>query len=373
MKTFWLICAGLLIAVGIGLAPVLSQDMGGDEACGGEACGGETPPEAPPKGSQDPHGVLKMMQGDWNCKFTVWMEPGTDPVKMEFDLNADWTLDEQFVSTSYNMKEGPFPHQGVEYYSFNEATQEYENIRITSGSGSIIVFHGKYDEKKKSLELKADYKMAWGGSVFDVKGRNVYTFDSPDKRTFTGYSEYVGVEGMEGEHKEVEIIFTRAKEKAPATQDPNGILKKLQGDFTVDMKIWMGPDAIEMTESMTYDWTLDGQSIVMEYDASDMEAMPHKGIEYISYNEASGEYESIRMTSMSGSMIVWKGKYDAASRTLEFKADISGEMNGEKFSGTSRAIYKWESDDKYTATVLTMYDGTDEEVKEVEMTFKRSK
>jgi hypothetical protein len=174
--------------------------------------------------------------------------------------------------------------------------------------------------------------------------------------------------------KELEITYTRAKEAAPATKDPKGILKKLQGDFTADMKIWMGPgEPLAMSVPLTYDWTLDGQAIVMEYDASDMEAMPHKGIEYISYNEVSGEYDSMRLTSMGGAMIVWSGKYDPATKTLEFKADVSGEANGEKFTGKSRAVYKWENDDKYTATVFTKYDGMDAEIKEVEMVFTRGK
>ena len=209
MKRFAMFgCAGLLLAALIGLVPVLSQDMGG----GGDAAGEDGAAEAPQKGSQDPNGILKMLNGEWTCDFTAWMEPGTDPIKMKFDLKGEWTL-EQFITTNYEMKEGPFPHKGIEYFSYNEATQEYEAIRITSASGSIIVFHGKYDEKTKTLEMKAEYKMAWAGAILDVKGRNVYKFESADKHTFTGYSEYVGLEGVEGEMKEVEITFDRKKTK----------------------------------------------------------------------------------------------------------------------------------------------------------------
>lgn len=211
-RTLMLGLLGLLLLGIAGLVPVLSQDMGGGEdGMGGEeACGGEAEATAP-AGSQDPHGLLKMLNGEWDCEFTAWMEEGADPIEMKFGMKSEWALDKQFITTSYDMKEGPFPHKGIEYYSYNEATQEYENIRITSISGSIIVFHGKYDEKKKTLEMKAEYKMAWGEDVLDIKGRNVIKFDSEDKHSYTGYSEYVGVEGMEGEHKEVEITFTRKK------------------------------------------------------------------------------------------------------------------------------------------------------------------
>ncbi|MCA8945657.1 MAG: DUF1579 family protein [Planctomycetes bacterium] len=209
-RTLMLGFVGLLLLGVAGLVPVLSQDMGGsDEA--EDACAGEA--ETTMTGSQDPHGILKKLNGDWSLDFTIWMEPGADPLKMKFDSNTKWALDEQFLTSTYEMKEGPFPHKGIEYYSYNEATKEYEAIRMTSMSGSMIIFHGKYDEKTKSLEMKAEYKMVWGGQTFDVKGRNVYTFESDDKYTFVGYSEYVDVEGMDGELKEVEITATRKKSK----------------------------------------------------------------------------------------------------------------------------------------------------------------
>ena len=210
-RVLFAMLAGLFVLGAAGLMPVLSQDMGGDEACAGEECGGETT-EAQ-KGSQDPNGVLKKMLGRWDMNFSLYMEPGKDPIKMKFVMKNEWALDEQFIKADYDMKEGPIPHKGIEYFSYNEATQEYEAIRITSASGSIIVFHGKYDEKTKTLEMKAEYKMAWAGAILDVKGRNVYKFESADKHTFTGYSEYVGLEGVEGEMKEVEITFDRKKTK----------------------------------------------------------------------------------------------------------------------------------------------------------------
>ena len=198
-----------LMALMVGLVPVLSQDMGGSESA--EADGGDAEPEAPKAGTLDPNGVLQKMAGNWDLDFTIHMEPGADPLKMKIPFNNYWALDGQFLTSDYDMKEGPFPHKGKEYFSYNEATQEYESIRITSMSGAIVVFHGKYDAKTKTLELKAEYKMAWAGETLDVKGRNVYVFEGDDKYTFTGYSAYPGMEGMEGEMKEVEIIATRSK------------------------------------------------------------------------------------------------------------------------------------------------------------------
>lgn len=360
MKRLWMLGAALLVLLAVGLIPVLSQDMGGDEPS----------PEEAWKKAQEPgeaHKLLAKMAGDWDMNFKMWMAKDTPPVEMKMSTSIQPRFGGRFMVGEYEMTEGPFPHKGATWFGHDNSRKKYQWIRITDMDTAMRVYEGEYDEKAKAVITHASYSMDWQGQTFDVKERNVWKFLSDDQFTMEVLTSY----GGEPEIKEVEITYTRAKPVAPATQDPHGILKKLQGDFSVDMKIWMGPEPIVMTAPLTYNWTLDGQAIVMEYDASDMEAMPHKGVEYISYNEVTGEYDSIRMVSTSGAMTVWSGRYDPATKTLEFKADISGVMNGEKFSGKSRAVYKWESDNKYTAVVYTKYDGAEEEAKEVEMTFTR--
>ena len=374
MKTIWLICAGLLVAAGVGLVPVLSQDMGEGE--GEDTSADDMDAWKKLQEPGDAHKLLDKLVGDWDMNFKMWMAPGTDPTVMEMKTTFEPRYGGRFIVGEYHMTEGPFPHKGETWFGHDNSKNKYQWIRVTDMDTSMRVYEGEYDDETKAITTHSSYSMEWQGQKFDVKERNVWTFHSDDKIVMEVYSFYEGMPDMPKDGiKEVEITYTRAKPAAPTTQDPHGILKKLQGDFDFDMSIWFDPTAepIEMGGTLTYDWTLDGQSIVMEYDATDMESMPHKGIEYISYNEGSGEYESIRMTSVSGAMVVWKGKYDENTKTLEFKADVSGEMDGEKFSGTSRAVYKWESDDKYTVVMHSKYDGMDEEVKEMEMTFTRTK
>lgn len=372
MKTFWMICAGLLIAVGVGLVPALSQDMGEDEGEDTSADDMEAWKKLQEPG--DAHGIIGKLVGDWNMNFKMWMAPGADPTVMEMKTTFEPRYGGRFIVGEYHMTEGPFPHKGETWFGHDNSKNKYQWIRVTDMDTSMRVYEGEYDAKTKAITTHSAYSMEWQGETHNVKERNVWTFHSDDKIVMEVFTIYEGMPGIpEGGIREVEITYTRAKPTPPATKDPNGVLKNLQGNFDFDMSIWMGPEPIEMSGNLTYDWTLDGQTLVMEYDASDMESMPHKGIEYISYNEGTGEYESIRFTSMSGAMVLWKGTYDKETKTLEFKANVSGEMNGEKFSGTSRAIYKWESDDKYTVVMMSKYDGMEEEVKEMEMTFTRSK
>ena len=214
MKRFAMFgCAGLLLAALIGLVPVLSQDMGGgSDGMGGEdACGGEA--EAPKAGTQDPNGVLKMMLGDWDMDFKLYMEPGKDPIAMTFQMKNEWALDEQFIRAEYDMKEGPFPHKGIEFFSYNEATEEYQEIRLTSMSGMQIVYTGKYDAGKKTLELKASYSGKMGDMKYKAASREVYTWKDDDHFTCTVFTKYEGIPEAPDEVKEVEIVATRAKTK----------------------------------------------------------------------------------------------------------------------------------------------------------------
>lgn len=367
MKSIWIICVGLLIAAGIGLVPALSQDTGDDE--GADTSGDEMEAWKKLQEPGDPHKLLEKMAGDWDMQFKMWMQPDADPTVMEMTTTLEMIYGGRFLHGTYEMTEGPFPHNGETLFGYSNTEQKYQWMRTTDMDTHLRVYEGTYDEKTKTIKTQAEYSMEWSGETHEVKETNVWTFHGDDKFTMEVLTKYGEMDPI----KEVEITYTRAAKKAPATQDPHGVLALLEGDFKVDMKIWFEPgaDPMEMTAEMTYDWTLDGQHIVAEYDASDMEMMPHKGIEYISYNVGTGEYESIRLTSTSGAMLVWKGTYDKEAKTLEFTADASMETDGETVSWTSRAVYEWVNDDKYNCTVYSKYEGMEEEVKEIEMTFTR--
>jgi hypothetical protein len=203
MKLTLSVCAALaLIVAMIGLAPVIGQDMGKAKEPAKEEA-------AEPK-TQDPNGILKKIEGKFDMNFTLWM-PGADPIKMDFQMQSDWALDGQFLTSAYELTEGPIAHKGIEYFSYNEGTEEYESVRLTSMSGAMIVYKGKYDKEKKTLEVVAEYAGVWEGTKYEARSRAVYVWENDDKYTCTVYSKYKNMPGMEEEMKEVEIICTRAK------------------------------------------------------------------------------------------------------------------------------------------------------------------
>jgi hypothetical protein len=202
MKLTLSVCAALaLIVAMIGLAPVIGQD----KAKEGKAGDAEVVPA-----TKDPNGLLKKMVGAFDLDFAMMTEKG-EPEKHKFSMTYDWALDGQFLTSSYEMKEGAYPHKGIEYFSFNESTGEYEAIRLQSMGGAMIVFKGKYDAEKKVLEITAEFGGEWQGTKFTCKSRQVYTWENDDKYTCEVFSTYTGIPGFEDEIKEVWMTCTRAK------------------------------------------------------------------------------------------------------------------------------------------------------------------
>jgi hypothetical protein len=195
------LCAVLALTVAIiGLAPVIGQDPA-------KGAKGEDADFTP--ATKDPNGLLKKMEGKFDLDFTM-VTPGGEE-KYKFPMTYSWALDGQFLTSSYEMKEGAYPHKGIEYFSYNESTGDYESIRLQSMGGAMIVFKGKYDAEKKTLEVKAEFGGEWEGNKFTCNCRTVYIWESDDKYTCEVFSTYKGIPGFDKEIKEVSIICTRAK------------------------------------------------------------------------------------------------------------------------------------------------------------------
>jgi hypothetical protein len=204
MKLTLSVCAALaLIVAMICVAPVIGQEPARG-AKGEDAKSTDFTPA-----TKDPNGILKKMEGTFDLDFAMMTEKGEE--KYKFPMTYSWALDGQFLTSSYEMKEGAYPHKGIEYFSYNESTGEYESIRLQSMGGAMIVFKGKYDAEKKVLEVKAEFGGEWQGNKFTCNSRTVYTWASDDKYTCEVFSTYKGIPGFEDEIKEVWITCTRAK------------------------------------------------------------------------------------------------------------------------------------------------------------------
>lgn len=217
MKRYLIVFAGaILFLAGLGLAPIVSQDMGND-ACAGDECGepeGEADSEADAwTKAQAPgkaHEVLEKMAGDWDMAMSLWMQPGADPLEINTETEMEMELGGRFLTGEYEMKGGPFPHKGETWYGYDNSKKKYNYLRLTDMDTAMRVYEGDYDKDKKQLTLRANYKMSWDGQEVSVRERNVYTFESDDKFTLEVWTYYEGFPNMPEEGvREVRIVYTR--------------------------------------------------------------------------------------------------------------------------------------------------------------------
>ncbi len=159
MNRYLTLClAALFFVLGIGLGPVLSQEMGeAEEACGDDACAEEDPGMASYKKLHAPgeaHELLEKMAGDWDANFKVWMMPGAEPEEFEYPSSLKMIFGGRFVKGEYNMTEGPFPHSGEFWLGHDNERGKYQYIRLTDMGTNMRVYEGEYDEEKSQLVLR---------------------------------------------------------------------------------------------------------------------------------------------------------------------------------------------------------------------------
>lgn len=185
-----------LLALGmVGILPASSQEKGGE----------------PPSLLTDQHKAMAAWAGDFETTGKMWTEPGADPVAFKSNAKRVASFGGLFVRESYEMKDGPFPHQGEITWGYSPLTRKVQFMHIVSLDPTLRIFEGEWDGKSKKIEVKGTYKMNWEGKDITAHQRNVLEVESADKQTFTVYTRYEGIEGAVDEIKEVEITYTRKK------------------------------------------------------------------------------------------------------------------------------------------------------------------
>ncbi len=202
MKLIAMMCAALSLLLMLGLIPVLSQDMGGDEEPKGEAPNME---EMDPPGEN--HKLLQKLVGKWTLDMKMWMGPEA----MEYSVPCEWTseMGGRFVRESYEMKNSAMDHKGILWIGYDNMRKKFRSVQFMSVSTMSNMYEGDYDAESKKLTMTTTWPMTWQGQTMEYTTKHIYHFESDDKINFTVMSK---VKGADGDfHKEVEGAFKRRK------------------------------------------------------------------------------------------------------------------------------------------------------------------
>ncbi len=145
-------------------------------------------------------------------------------------------------------------------------------------------------------------------------------------------------------------------------------MKKLAGNHTYTMKMWMDPSAppTESTGKRTSEFLLGGRFLEEKYSGTFM-GMPFEGIGVLGFDNVQKQYVGTWIDNMGTGIMTSHGTCDKTGWTMT--GESSDPMTGKKW--TSRSVVKIVDDNTFT---MEMYGpGADgKEYKMMEMTCKKA-
>jgi hypothetical protein len=163
--------------------------------------------------------------------------------------------------------------------------------------------------------------------------------------------------------------------KKMAEPDENHkLLAKYAGNWDLDMSLWFVQDQppVKHKSKDKIEIAHGGRFWHETWEMKDG-PLPSTGDIWIGCDKASKKFQSMMFSSMGLGMTLFEGTYDEKSKKLTMSAKYT--LGGRET--TQRNIYHFESDDKFTYTVMTHYAGVpdmpEEGIKEIEIVYTRAK
>lgn len=157
--------------------------------------------------------------------------------------------------------------------------------------------------------------------------------------------------------------------------DAHKRLEFMLGKWDCEVKWWMEgmPEPMVSTSTCEIKWMFDGRFLQQDVSgpAEGPEGKPFKGLGFFGYDNAKKQYNMIWFDNMGTGIMMGYGKYDEASKTLNYAGEYADPMSGNQ-NKKWRSVFKVESDDKFTYETFT--SGADgKEYREALITYTKTK
>lgn len=166
----------------------------------------------------------------------------------------------------------------------------------------------------------------------------------------------------------MEEMLKKAEELGKPS-DAHKMLEPLVGEWDVDAKCWMAPDASPTLSKGTAKaiWIMDGRYVHEEFNG-EMMGKPFKGIGITGFNNMKQKYQSVWLDDMSTAIFTSEGTASEEGKVITFTSVMDCPMTGEKDLPVKQVI-RILSPDKH---IFEMYDlrKTDNN-KTMELTYTR--
>lgn len=165
--------------------------------------------------------------------------------------------------------------------------------------------------------------------------------------------------------EEQKMMETWMKAMTPGAKHQE--LADMAGDFTMDIKMWNDPSAPAQTATGTCNRKMVlGGRYLMETAKAEMMGMPFEGIGYTTYNNVTGEHDTIWMDNMSTAICMGSGKIDGNTCT----ANLTYANATTWKKDTAKTVFKMVDKDHQVFEWYENVNGSP--VKKMEITYARA-
>lgn len=145
------------------------------------------------------------------------------------------------------------------------------------------------------------------------------------------------------------------------------LLASYNGEWKADMTMYMpGSEPMKMQSTATFEMVMDGRFQKGTY-AGDMMGMPFEGVSTVGYNNARQMFESTWMDNSGTGITYSEGKWDARTRTIEFKGMMTDPMT--KTTNPFREVVTLTDENTHKMEMYETKEG--KETKTMEINFTR--
>lgn len=161
-------------------------------------------PAAAARGTDDGHALLKMDEGVWNAKISMFMGPTPD-VSEGREVNR--LVGEYWLVSDFRGQIMGADFVGHGTFGFDEETGKHVGSWVDSMSPHAMHMMGTWDPATRTMSMESSGK---GPDGAPVKGKSTVVYSEDfQTRTMTMFSQMPGSDEMT---KTMEILYTKVKE-----------------------------------------------------------------------------------------------------------------------------------------------------------------
>lgn len=147
---------------------------------------------------------LAASNGTWKEEISMWMQPGTDPMKSTGMVKNEMIMGGRYQQSTFTGDFMGMPFQGLSITGYDNARKVFVNTWVDNMGTGIMNSEGVMLPDGKSIEFRGKTTDPMTGNMMDF--REVFTFVDKDHQKMEMYM----TQGVT-ESKNMEILFTRTK------------------------------------------------------------------------------------------------------------------------------------------------------------------